>query len=223
MDERLWQIFLDAFPKMLEYGVKVTIPLTVLSFGLALAIAVTVAMIRYAEVKALRQLCRFYVWVIRGTPLLVQLYLVFYGLPNLGVLLDAFPAAVLVFGINEGAYMAESMRGALEAVPKGQLEAGYCVRMSYLQIMRHIVLPQAFRIAFPSLSNSLISLVKGTSLAATITVIEMFRQAQIITGRVYQPLLLYSEVALIYLLFCTVLTFFQHRIEKRLQSHGGIK
>ena len=223
MNERLWQIFLDAFPKLLEYGVKVTVPLTALSFALALAIAVAVAMIRYAEVKVLRQICRFYVWVIRGTPLLVQLYLVFYGLPNLGILLDAFPAAVLVFGINEGAYMAESMRGALEAVPKGQLEAGYCVRMSYLQIMRHIVLPQAFRIAFPSLSNSLISLVKGTSLAATITVIEMFRQAQIITGRVYQPLLLYCEVALIYLLFCTALTFLQHRIEKRLNNFGGMK
>ena len=223
MDERLWEIARDALPKMLEYGVKVTLPLTVLSFALALVIAVAVAMIRYADVKVLRQICRFYVWVIRGTPLLVQLYLVFYGLPNLGVLLDAFPAAVLVFGINEGAYMAESMRGALEAVPKGQMEAGYCVRMSYLQIMRHVVLPQAFRIAFPSLSNSLISLVKGTSLAATITVIEMFRQAQIITGRVYQPLLLYSEVALIYLLFCTVLTFLQHRIEKRLNSYGGTK
>ena len=147
----------------------------------------------------------------------------FYGLPSLGIVLDAFPTAVLVFGLNEGAYMAESVRGALEAVPKGQVEAGYCVRMSYLQIMVHIVLPQAFRIAFPALSNSLISMVKGTSLAASITVMEMFRQAQVINGRVYESLGLYSEVALIYLMFCTILTALQHWGEKKLGSYGGVK
>ena len=119
--------------------------------------------------------------------------------------------------------MAESVRGALEAVPKGQVEAGYCVRMSYLQIMVHIVLPQAFRIAFPALSNSLISMVKGTSLAASITVMEMFRQAQVINGRVYESLGLYSEVALIYLMFCTILTALQHWGEKKLGSYGGVK
>ena len=89
--------------------------------------------------------------------------------------------------------MAETMRGALEAVPKGQMEAGYCVGMTYLQIMWHIILPQAFRTAFPALSNSLISMVKGTSLAATITVMEMFRQAQVINGRVYESLGLYTK------------------------------
>lgn len=223
MDARFWKILLDALPKLLEYGVKVTIPLTVISFALALIIAVAVAMVQYADIKVLRKICRFYIWVTRGTPLLVQLYLVFYGLPSIGITLPAFPSAVLVFGINEGAYMAESMRGALEAVPKGQLEAGYCVGLSYMKIMRHIVLPQAFKIAFPSLSNSLISMVKGTSLAATITVVEMFRQAQIINGRVYESLGLYTEVALIYLFFCTFLTFLQHRIEKRLNRFGGVK
>jgi len=180
-------------------------------------------MIQYADVKVLRQICRFYIWIIRGTPLLVQLYLVFYGLPQVGIKLAAYPTAVLVFGLNEGAYMAEAMRGALEAVPKGQVEAGYCVRMSYLQIMRYIVLPQAFRIAFPSLSNSLISMTKGTSLAATITVTEMFREAQVINGRVYESLGLYTEVALIYLIFCTFLTFLQRWGEKKLNSYGGIK
>ena len=103
MNERLWKILADAFPKLLEYGVKVTIPLTALSFALALVIALIAAMIHYANVRGLRQLCRFYIWIIRGTPLLVQLYLVFYGLPSLGVTLPAFPTAVLVFGFNEGA------------------------------------------------------------------------------------------------------------------------
>lgn len=220
---RVWGILVDSFPRLLGYFLRVSIPLTVLSFLLALVISVAVAMIQYAQVPVLRQICRFYIWVVRGTPLLVQLYMVFYGLPSLGVMLDAFPCAVLVFGFNEGAYMAESMRGALEAVPRGQLEAGACVGLRYLQIMRHIVLPQAFRIAFPALSNSLISMVKGTSLAASVTVMEMFRQAQVINGRLHESLGLYAEVALIYLLFCTLLTFLQRRGEKRLSRFGGVK
>ena len=221
MNERLWGILVDAFPKLLLYGVKVTLPLTALSFALALVIAVIVALIQYARLRVLTQVCRFYIWVVRGTPLLVQLYLVFYGLPSLGITLDAFPTAVLVFGFNEGAYMAESVRGALESVSVGQMEAGWCVGLNYLQIMVHIVLPQAFRAAFPALSNSLISMMKGTSLAATITVTEMFRQATVINGRVYESLGLYTEVAVIYLLFCSVLTWLQRLGERKLASYGG--
>ena len=221
MNERLWGILVDSFPKLLEYGVKVTVPLTVLSFALALVISLIVAMIQYAGVPVLRQVCRFYIWIVRGTPLLVQLYLVFYGLPSLGVMLPAYPSAVLVFGFNEGAYMAESIRGALESVSRGQMEAGWCAGLNYLQIMRHVVLPQAFRAAFPALSNSLISMLKGTSLAATITVTEMFREATIINGRVYESLGLYTEVALIYLAFCTILTWLQRLGERKLASYGG--
>ncbi|MBQ1524711.1 MAG: amino acid ABC transporter permease [Firmicutes bacterium] len=216
-----WQILVAAFPRLLSYGIRVTIPLAFLSFALGLVIAVIVAMIQYADVKGLRQLCRFYIWLIRGTPLLVQLYVVFYGLPSVGIMIDAFPAAVFVFAFNEGAYMAETMRGALESVSRGQMEAGYCVGLSYLQIMFHIVLPQAFRTAFPALSNSLISVVKGTSLAATITVMEMFRQAQVINGVYYRSLGLYAETAVIYLAFCTVITWLQHKGEKRLSAYGG--
>ncbi|MBO4837246.1 MAG: amino acid ABC transporter permease [Clostridia bacterium] len=221
MNERLWNILKDSFPRLLLYGVKVTIPLTAVSFLLALVISVIVALIQYADIKGLRQLCRFYIWLIRGTPLLVQLYLVFYGLPSAGIKLPAYTAAVLVFGFNEGAYMAETMRGSLESVSVGQMEAGYCVGLNYLQIMTHVVLPQAFRTAFPALSNSLISMLKGTSMAATITVMEMFRQAQVINGRVYESLGLYSEVALIYLAFCTFLTWLQRKGEKKLASYGG--
>ncbi len=221
MNDRVIQILKDAFPQLIEKFFTMTLPLTALSFSIALIIAVTVAMIQYAQVKVLRQVCRIYIWIIRCTPLLVQLYLVFYGLPSLGILLDAFPTAVLVFGFNEGAYMAESMRGALESVPSGQLEAGYCVSMSYLSTMRHVILPQAFRTAFPALSNSLISMVKGTSLASVITVTEMFRQAIVINGRVYESLALYSEVAFIYLIFCSLLTLLQRWGEKKLSAYGG--
>ena len=221
MNERLWGILTDSFPKLLGYGIRVTIPLTVLSFLLALAVALVIALIQYADVKVLRQICRFYIWIVRGTPLLVQLYLVFYGLPSVGLVLEAFPAAVLVLGFNEGAYMAETIRGALESVSRGQLEAGYCVGLNYLQIMTHIVLPQAFRTAFPALSNSMISMLKETSMAATITVMEMFRQAQVINGRVYESLGLYGEVALIYLVFCTLLSWGQRIGERKLGAYGG--
>ena len=223
MTERLWGILTDSFPKMLEYGIKVTIPLTVLSFALALVIAVAVALIQYANVRVARQICRFYIWIVRGTPLLVQLYIVFYGLPKVGIVIDAFPAAVVVLGLNEAAYMAETIRGTLEGVSKGQLEAGLCVGMTWPKIIWHVVLPQAMRTAFPALSNSMIAMLKETSMAATITVMELFRQAQVINGRVYEPLALYLEAALIYLIFCTILTFLQHRGEKRLGSYGGTK
>ena len=220
MSERLLNILIDSFYKMLIPGIKVTIPLPCLSFVLALVISIAVDLVQYADWKFAKKLARFYIWIIRGTPLLVQLYIFFYGLPALGIKLPAFPCAVLVFGINEGAYMAESVRAALEAVPLGQVEAGYCVGLSYPQVLRRIVLPQAMRIAFPSLANSFIALVKSTSLAATITVSELFRQAQIINGRVYEPLALYTEAALIYLAFCTFLTWLQNIIEKKLNARG---
>ena len=221
--ERIINLLIDSFLKILIPGLIRTIPLTIISFSIALVIATIVAMIQYANIKVLKPICRFYIWVVRGTPLLVQLYLVFYGLPNLGILIDPIPCAILVFSLNEGAYCAETMRGALESVPVGQIEAGYCVGMNYLQIMWGIVLPQALRIAFPPLSNSLISMVKDTSLAANITVAEMFMAAQKIAGRTYEYLAIYCELALIYLLFCTVLSHLQHLGEKKLNTYTSKK
>jgi len=220
MNERLWGILVDSFPKLLEYGVKVTVPLTALSFALALVIAVIVAMIQYANVRLLRQVCRFYIWIVRGTPLLVQLYVVFYGLPNLGLMIAPFPSAILVFSLNEGAYCAETLRAAIRSVPVHQMEAARSLGFSWLRSMRYVILPQAFRTAFPPLSNSLIGMVKDTSLAANITVMEMFMVTQRIASRYYEHLALYIEVALVYLLFCTVLTRVQSRVERRLSHYG---
>ncbi len=218
---RIVEILLDALPKLLKYAATATLPMTVLAFMIALVVAVLIALVQYANIKVLKQICRVYIWIVRGTPLLVQLYLVFYGLPSLGIKLPAFPAAVVVLGLNEAAYLAETIRGALESVSRGQVEAGYCIGLGYWKIMFHIVLPQAFRTAFPALGNTVISMLKETSLAATITVVEMFREAQAINGRVYESLALYSEVAVIYLFFCTVLTLLQRLGEKKLNSKGG--
>ena len=218
MDNRVIKLLIDSFGQILLPGLTMTVPLTIISFSLGMIIAIITALVQFANIRVLRQIARFYIWVIRGTPLLVQLFVVFYGLPDVGIVLDPFPAAVIVFAINEGAYCAETMRAALESVPVGQMEAGYCVGMSYLQIIRRIVLPQALRTAFPPLSNSLISMVKDTSLAANITVTEMFMVTQRIVARTYEPLLLYVEVGLIYLLFSTVLTKLQYFGEKKLRT-----
>ncbi len=216
MTERVWQLLLDSFSQILVPGLLVTIPLTILSFTFGLLIAIGTALVQIAQIPILKQVARFYIWVVRGTPLLVQLYVIFFGLPSLGIVLDAFPSAVLVFSVNTGAYAAETIRASIESVPKGQLEAGYSVGMSFAQTMRRIILPQAFRVAFPPLSNTLIGLVKDTSLAANITVLEMFMATQQIAGRTYEPFALYCEVALVYLFFSTILTKLQAYGEKKL-------
>lgn len=217
MSQRIMELLINSFWQILLPGLRITIPLTLISFAISLALALFTAVVQVANIRGLKQLARLYVWVIRGTPLLVQLYVIFYGLPGLGVTLNAFPSAVIVFAVNTGAYASETIRAAIESVPEGQLEAGYCVGMSYTQTMMRIILPQALRTAFPPLSNSLIGLVKDTSLAANITVMEMFMSAQRIAARTYEPFALYCEVGLIYLIFCTVLTRIQRVWEEKLK------
>lgn len=212
------QLFVDSFWKILLPGLTITIPLTIISFGLAIIIGTLTALIQFANIKVLKKVAKFYIWIIRGTPLLVQLMLVFYGLPSIGIVLKPFPAAIIVFSLNEGAYAAETIRGALESINNGQIDAGYCVGMNFIQIMWHIVLPQAFKNAFPSLANSLISMVKDTSLASNITVIEMLMKTKQLVGVYYQPLLLYCEVGLIYLMLSTVLGQMAKIIENRLRN-----
>lgn len=219
MTDRIWQLLIDSFLQILLPGLLVTIPLTILAFTFGLLIAVGTALVQIANLQFLKQVARFYIWLVRGTPLLVQLYVIFYGLPSLGIVLEAFPSAVLVFSVNTGAYAAETIRSSIESVPKGQLEAGYSVGMSFNQVMRRIILPQAFRVAFPPLSNTLIGLVKDTSLAANITVLEMFMVTQQIAARTYEPFILYCEVAFVYLLFSTVLTKLQAYGEKKLAAY----
>lgn len=219
LNGRLLGILADSFPKILIPGLTRTIPLTAISFSLAMVIAVAVALAQFAGVRGLKQVCRFYIWVIRGTPLLVQLFVVFYGLPHVGVVIEPFTAAIFVFSINEGAYSAEIIRAALESVPEGQLEAGYCVGMSYPQIIRRIVLPQALRTAFPALGNSLIAMLKDTSLVSVVTVTEMMMATKQLNAIYYEPLALYLETAFIYLMFCTVLTKLQSWGERKLSVY----
>ena len=218
MNERILQELSDSFVKLLIPGIRVTIPLTAISFSLGLILALTVALIEIARIPVLNQAVRCYVWIIRTTPMIVQLFVVYYGLPNVGIKLDAFPSAILVFTLSVGAYCSETIRAAILSVSSGQMEAAYCVGMNYLQAMWHIVLPQAFRTAFPPLSNSLIGLVKDTSLAYSVALVEILASAQRIAARTYDYFWLYLEAAVVYLIICSILTVLQHRGEKALEA-----
>ncbi|KIQ03969.1 cysteine ABC transporter permease [Agrobacterium tumefaciens] len=216
------QLMMDSLPTLLWAGVKFTIPLTLLSFAFGLTLGLATAVARLFGPAPLRLLARFYVWVIRGTPLLVQLFVIFYGLPSIGILLDAFPAALIGFTLNVGAYTSEIIRAAISSVPKGQWEAAFSTGMNWRQAMQRTILPQASRVAVPPLSNTFISLVKDTSLAAAITVPELFQSAQRIVATTYEPLILYILAALIYLCLSSVLSTLQARLEVRFARYGGI-
>ncbi|AIG27875.1 amino acid ABC transporter permease [Brevibacillus laterosporus] len=215
--DRIIGIIVDSFFPLLKAGILFTIPLTLVSFIIGLILAFFTAIARLSTNKLLYGISSFYVWVIRGTPLLVQLFIIFYGLPKLGVTIDPFPAAIIGFSLSVGAYNSEVIRAAIQSVPKGQWEAAYTIGMTKNQARRRIILPQALRVAIPPLGNSFISLVKDTSLAATITVTEMFQISQQITAMTYEPLVLYCEVAVIYLFFSTILSALQSRVEHRLE------
>ncbi len=220
--ERIGDLLTDSFDKILIPGLTQTIPLTIISFSFAMVIAVITALVQFARVPVLRQIARVYIWIMRGTPVLVQLYMVYFGLVSVGISIQSpFWAAVLVFSFNEGAYCAETIRGALESVPSGQIEAGYCVGLNYMQIMFRIVLPQALRTAFPSLTNSLISMLKDTSLASSIGVAEMIFATRKAIGTSYEVLWLYLEVALLYLLMSSLVTWLQRISERKLNAMVG--
>lgn len=196
-----------------------TIPLTLISFIIGLILAVLTALARISNIKFLQIIARIYVSIIRGTPLLVQLFIIFYGLPNLGVTLNPFPSAVIGFSLSVGAYASEIIRAAILSTPKGQWEAAYSIGMSYSQALRRIILPQAARVSVPPLSNTFISLVKDTSLASLVLVTEMFRRAQEIASQNYEFLLVYSEAALLYWIICFFLSIIQQFLEKRMDRH----
>ncbi len=217
MTERVVQILIQAFPKLLLYCVKVTVPLTVIVFILSIFIALVTALVQIYHVKFFEKLARFYIWLFRGTPLIVQLYIIFFGLPSLGIMINAYVSAVIAFSLNYAAYNSETIRAAILAVPVGQTEAGYMIGLNRFQIMTRIVLPQATRIAFPTLMGSLIGLTKDSSLAASITVVEMFKTAQQIAASTYEPFALYCEAAVIYLLLCSLLTFVQGKLENKFE------
>jgi cystine transport system permease protein len=213
------QLLLESVGPLVLGAVTGTIPLALASFAIGLVLALAVALMRLSKNRILSSIARFYVSVIRGTPLLVQLFVIFYGMPSLGITIDPWPSAIAAFSLNVGGYAAEIIRAAILSVPKGQWEAGYTIGMSSGTTLRRIILPQAARVSVPPLSNTFISLVKDTSLASLILVTEMFRVAQQIAAFSTEFMLVYLEAALIYWVICLALSGGQSALEKRLDRY----
>ncbi|TFD48256.1 amino acid ABC transporter permease [Cryobacterium sp. Hh11] len=214
-----WDLFLSSLWPMFDGAVRGTIPLALMSFAIGLVLAVALALMRLSTRRWLSGIARGYISIVRGTPLLVQLFVIFYGLPSIGVTIDPWPSAVVAFSINVGGYAAEVIRAAILSVPKGQWEAAYMIGMSHRRALTRIILPQAARVSVPPLSNTFISLVKDTSLASTILVTELFREAQQIAAFSQEFMLIYLEAALIYWVICLVLSTGQGFVEKRLDRY----
>ncbi|MCM6773217.1 amino acid ABC transporter permease [Nocardia sp. CDC159] len=219
MDSATWTLIRHNLWPMLEATVTKTLPLTAISFVIGLVIALLVALARMSTIWPLSAAARFYISIIRGTPLLVQLFIVFYALPQLGIVIDPFPAAIVAFSLNVGGYAAEVVRASILSVAHGQWEASQALGLSHVQTLGSIILPQAARIAVPPLSNTLISLVKDTSLASTILVTELLRVAQLAAAPTFDFFALYGVAAVYYWIICLILGFAQTRLETRLARH----
>ena len=219
MNADLAALILDSLPYLLR-GALYTVLLSLggMFFGLLLGFAL--ALMRLSPLRLLSWPARVYVSFIRGTPLLVQLFMIYYGLPQLGIQLDPIPSALIGFSLNMAAYLSEILRGAIGAIDRGQWEAAASIGMSGSQTLRRVILPQAARTALPPMGNSFISLVKDTSLAATIQVPELFRQAQLITARTFEIFTLYLAAALIYWVLASGLSWLQNRLERRASRHS---
>lgn len=214
-----WELVRTSLGPIVRGAVLGTIPLTLASFGAGLVLALGVALMRLSRIRALSWLGRAYVSVIRGTPLLVQLFVIFYGLPSIGVTLSPWPSAIIAFSLNVGGYAAEIIRAAILSVPKGQWEAAHMIGMSRRLALRRVILPQAARVSVPPLSNTFISLVKDTSLASLILVTELFRKAQEIAAFSQEFMVLYVEAAAVYWVICLVLSSGQSTLERRLDRY----
>ncbi|WP_019938380.1 amino acid ABC transporter permease [Bordetella sp. FB-8] len=207
----IWQ----SLPVLLQ-GAAITLKFALASAVLGLCVGVVVAIMGISHNAALRRTAKGYVSLMRGTPLLVQIFVIYYGLPDIGITFDPTSAGILALTANAGAYLSESMRGAILGISQGQWDAARSLGLGYLQILRYVICPQALRLAVPSLGNTLISLIKDTSLVSVITVTELLRSAQEVIAATFQPLPLYLTAAAIYWLLSTGMAAVQRHVEARL-------
>ncbi|AHM73456.1 cystine ABC transporter permease [Yersinia hibernica] len=206
------QLVLDSAPFLLK-GAWFTLQLSLGGMFFGLALGFMLAMMRLSRFLPFSLISRFYVSIFRGTPLIAQLFMIYYGLPQFGIELDPMPAALIGLSLNTAAYTSETLRAAISSIEKGQWEAAASIGMTRWQTLYRVILPQAGRTALPPLGNSFIGLVKDTSLAATIQVPELFRQAQLVTSRTLEVFTMYLAASLIYWIMATVLSALQNRLE----------
>lgn len=205
-------IIIDSLPSLLK-ATLMTIFLAGISIVIALVIGFFTAIIRIVKVRILNGIANVYVSIIRGTPLLVQIFVIYYGLPQIGIALDPISSGILALSLNAGAYLSESFRSSILAVDNGQMEASMAMGMTYSQALRRIILPQSLRIAIPTLSNSFIVLIKDTSLVSVITVTELLQMSSLIIAKTFEPLTIYLVAAAIYWILISFFTTLLDKLE----------
>lgn len=198
-------------------GVGITIGLTIATIAIGLALALPLALGSMSSHRLLSAPARFYIWVFRGTPLLVQIVIIYTGLPQLGLRFGVLASAVLALSLNEAAYLSETIRGGFSAIAKGQIEAAKALSLSRFATLRLVTLPQVLRVIIPPLGNSVNGLLKATSLASVISMEELMRRAQVLMQEKFEVLELYCVAACFYL----VLTTLWDRVQVRLERHYG--
>lgn len=206
-----------AWPFLLQ-GAMYTVLFAAVSMVLGLILGFSVAVVRVTKVPVVSQIAAVYVSAFRGTPLLVQIFVLYYGLPSVGIEFTPVTAGILALTLNVAAYLSESMRGAILGIDKGQWEAGLSVGLTWGQTLWNIITPQALRLAVPSLSNSLISLIKDTSLISVITVTELMLATKEVIAETFHPLPLYLAAAGIYWLLSALFERVQKALENRLTA-----
>lgn len=203
-------------PVIVLQGAGITIFLSAASIVIATVLAIAGAMGRISRNPAANAVAAFYVSLFRGTPLLVQIYFAYYALPQLGIVLDAIPTGIAALSLNYGAYMSETFRAGIQAVPRGQREAAAALGMPERLIMRRVVLPQAFRIVIPPIGNEFVAMLKDSALVSTITVHETLFMAQRIGRTAFEPVAALIIAAAVYWVLTIIFSFFQERLEKRM-------
>lgn len=212
----LWDLYALRFAQ----GAVVTLEITAVAVAIGVALGVPLALTRLYAPRWLGALAVGYIELFRGTPLLVQLFIVYYGLPAYGILLDNLPAAFLTLGLNSAAYQAEYFRGAIKSIDPGQMVAARAMGMSQLQAIRHILLPQAMRVVLPAWSNEVIGVMKASAVVFLIAVEDLMAQAKIIFGRTFNPVEAYVVVSIVYLVLIGILAYLLSRLERHLRIPG---
>lgn len=210
-----FSFIIDKLP-IFALGAVMTIELTVLSIIFGSILGLIAALAKISKQKPLVYAASFYTWIIRGTPLLVQLYFIYYGLPKAGIELDPFPAAVIGMSICGGAYITEIIRAGIESIDKGQMEAARSLGMSYLQAMRRVIIPQALRRMLPPMGNEFIALLKDSSLVSTIAMVELMRTATQINAATFKSIEAFFAAGVFYLFLTTIFTVIFNRLEHKL-------
>ncbi|WML60376.1 amino acid ABC transporter permease [Neobacillus sp. PS2-9] len=205
--------------KFIPFMIKatvVTLELSVVSILIGIILGLFIALMKISSIKVLSLIADFYLWIIRGTPMLVQLFIVYFGLPQIGIELSPFVSSVIALGINSAAYIAEIYRGGIQSIPKGQVEAAESLGMKYPTIMKKIILPQAIRVSVPSLGNQAIMMLKDSSLASLVTVSELMMVSQRFASTNFAFIEFYVAAAGFYLIMTTLFTFILNKVEVRM-------